>query len=69
MRGRGRSGRSNVAAGTEFDENTEIAAVLRRDVLDESVPVWTIRIVKVGAPDPSFTAILDARSGEILRSE
>lgn len=58
-----------AAAGTEFDENTEIAAVLRRDVLDESVPVWTIRIVKVGAPEPPFTAILDARSGEILRSE
>lgn len=57
-----------AAAGSEYDENTEIIVTLMSDVLDESIPVWSFIYQKVGVPDPPFAVIIDARSGQVLRA-
>jgi hypothetical protein len=57
-----------TAAGSEYAEGYDIIAGLRPDVLDNSVPAWTFIYLEVGKPEPVFTVIVDARSGQVLRA-
>ncbi len=45
-----------------------VTAGLRPDVLDASIPAWTIIYLEPGQPIPAFTVIMDARSGAVLRA-